>query len=140
MVLEKEAESLKTSRSRLADKIPYHNDDNNKLDINGKMILFPMEPNRGVGGMISSQNNNHQDLQFKPLNIEIPDVITQEAVWETAAAAAIQQPTTKAERPIRKEVARKKKLKEMDGVNPPNHQACIWFCRAMRNHRSKLSR
>ena len=48
--------------------------------------------------MISSQNNNHQDLQCKPLNIEIPDVITQEAVWKTAtaaAAAAVQQQTTK---------------------------------------------
>ena len=53
MVLEKEAESLKTSRSRLVDKIPYHNDDN--LDINGEKILFPMEPNRGVGGMIQSK-------------------------------------------------------------------------------------
>jgi hypothetical protein len=88
---------------------PYHNDDN--LDINGKIILLPMEPNRGVGGMISSQNNNHQDLQCKPLNIKNPDVITQEAVWETAAAAAIQQQTTKTERPICQEVARKEKLK-----------------------------
>ena len=59
-------------------------------------MLFPIEPNRGAGGMISSQNNNHQDLQCKPLNIEIPDVITQEAVWETAAAAAIQQQKQKA--------------------------------------------
>ena len=43
MVLKKEAESLKISRSHLADKTPYyHNDDN--LDINGKMILFPWNP------------------------------------------------------------------------------------------------
>ena len=99
MVLEKEAESLKMSRRRLADKNPYHNDDT--LDINGDKTLFPMEPNRGLRGTISSQNYNHQELQCKPFNIEIPeipDVITQEAVWKTAAtttvAAAIQQQTT----------------------------------------------
>ena len=60
-----------------------------------------MEPNRGLGGTISSLNYNHQEPQRKPFNIEIPeipDVITQEAVWKTAAAttsgAAIQQQTT----------------------------------------------
>ena len=47
-----------------------------------------------------------------------PDVITQETVWETAAAAAIQQQTTTAERPIRQEVARKKKLKENGWSEP----------------------
>ena len=69
MVLEKEAESLKILRSRLADKNPYHNDD--ILDINGDKTLFPMEPNRGLGGTISSLNYNHQELQCKPFNIEI---------------------------------------------------------------------
>ena len=60
MVIEKEAESLKISRSRLADKDPSHNDNNNNnKDISGKMFLFPLEPNKGVGGMISGQNNNH---------------------------------------------------------------------------------
>ena len=63
MVLEKEAESLKISRSRLADKNPYHND--NILDINGDKTLFPMEPNRGLGGTISSLYYNHQELQFQ---------------------------------------------------------------------------
>ena len=48
MVLEKEVESLKILRSRLADKFPYHNDNN--LDIDGNKTLFPMEPNRGLGG------------------------------------------------------------------------------------------
>ena len=88
MVLEKEAESLKISRSRLAGKNPYHND--SILDIDGNKTLFPMEPNRGLGGTISSLNYNHQELQCKPFNIEIPeipDVITQEAVRKSAAAA-----------------------------------------------------
>ena len=74
------------------------------------MLLLPLEPNKGVGGMISGQNNNHQDLHCKPQNIEFPDVITQEAVWETAAAAEIQQTT--AERTLLQKVAREKKLKE----------------------------
>ena len=109
MVLEKEVESLKISRSRLADKDPSHNDNNNK-DNSRKMFLFPLEPNKGVGGMISGQNNNHQDLHCKPQNIEFPNVITQEAVWETAATAEI-QPTT-AERTLLQKVAREQKLKE----------------------------
>ena len=59
-----------------------------------------MESNRGLGGTISSLNYNHQELQCKPFNIEIPetpDVITQEAVRKTAAATTtttIQQQTT----------------------------------------------
>ena len=88
MVLEKEAESLKISRSRLADKNPYHNDD--ILDINGDKTLFPMEPNRGLGGTISGLYYNHQELQCKPLNIEIPEtpnIIAQEAVRKSEAAA-----------------------------------------------------
>ena len=60
--------------------------------------------------MISGQNNNHQDRHCKPQNIEFPDVITQEAVWETTATAEI-QPTT-AERTLLQKVAREKKLKE----------------------------
>ena len=114
MVLEKEAESLKISRSRLVDKIPYHNDDT--LDINGDKTLFPMEPNRGLGGTISSLNNNHQELQCKPLNIEIPDVSTQEAVRETATTATVQQQTTT--RQINKKVARVKDLKANGWSDP----------------------
>ena len=56
-----------------------------------------MEPNRGLGGTISSLHYNHQELQCKPFNIKIletPDVITQEAVRKTAAATTIQQQTT----------------------------------------------
>ena len=45
MVLEKEAESLKVSRSRLADKHPSHND--NK-DISGKMLCIPWNPTKGL--------------------------------------------------------------------------------------------
>ena len=60
--------------------------------------------------MISGQNNNHQDLHCKPQNIEFHDVITQEAVWETTAAAEIQQTTT--ERTLLQKMAREKKLKE----------------------------
>ena len=88
MVLEKEAESLKILRSCLADKFPYHN--NNNLDIDGN-TLFPMELNRGLGGTISGLYYNHQELQCKPLNIEIPEtpnIIAQEAVWKPEAAAA----------------------------------------------------
>ena len=97
MVLEREAESLKTLRSRLADKFPYQTDSN--LDIDGNKTLFPMEPNRGLGGTISGLYYNHQELQCKPFNIEIPetpDVITQEAVRKTTAAATTttQQKTT----------------------------------------------
>ena len=134
MVLEKEVESLKIS-SHLVDKNPYHND--NTLDINGDKTLFPMEPNRGLGGTISSLNYNHQELQCKPFNIEIPeihDVITQEAVWKTAAATAIQQQTT-----IIQE-ARLNDLKAKGGTTPTRHQACIWFCQAIRNHRKTLSK
>ena len=118
MVLEKEAESLKILRSRLADKFPYHSDDN--LDTNREKILFPMEPNRGVGGMISSLNNNHQELQCKPLNIEIPDVITQEAVWKTATAAAVQQQTTTIQE------ARLNDLKAK-GWNDPNEPSSMYL-------------
>ena len=73
-------------------------------------VFVPLEPNKGIGGMISGQNNNHQDLHCKPQNIEFPDVITQEAVWETTAAAEIQQTT--AERTLLQKVAREKKLNE----------------------------
>ena len=89
MVLEREAESLKILRSHLADKFPYHND--NSLDIDGNKTLFPMEPNRGLGGTISGLYYNHQELQCKPLNIEIPEtpnIIAQEAVRKSEAAAA----------------------------------------------------
>ena len=95
MVLEKEAESLKISRSRLADKNPYHNDDT--LDINGDKTLFPMEPNRGLGGTISGLYHNHQEPQCKPFNIEIPetpDIITQETVRISTEAAATAATTT----------------------------------------------
>ena len=51
MVLEKEAESLKIRRSRLVDKFPYQTDSNR--DIDGNKTLFPMEPNKGLGGTIS---------------------------------------------------------------------------------------
>ena len=86
MVLEKEAESLKIRRSRLADKFPYQTDSNQ--DIDGNKTLFPMEPNRGLGSTISGLYGNLQELQSKPCNIEIPETLTQEKVWISAEAAA----------------------------------------------------
>jgi len=86
MVLEREAGCLKTLRSRLADKFPYQTDSNR--DIDGNKTLFPMEPNRGLGGTISGLCYNLQELQCKPCNIEIPEILTQEKVRESTKAAA----------------------------------------------------
>ena len=63
IVLEKEAESLKNTRSLLADTVPYQND---RLDINRMMNVFPMEPHRPIGGTISGQNNNHEATKCFP--------------------------------------------------------------------------
>ena len=49
IVLEKEAESLKLKRSRLADTFLSHNDTTNNL--------FPMEPHKPKSGVLSGQNN-----------------------------------------------------------------------------------
>ena len=95
MVLEREAECLKTLRSRLADKFPYQTDSNR--DIDGNKTLFPMEPNRGLGSTISGLDYNLQELQCKPCNIEIPDILTQEKVRvpsEASEAAAKSIPTS----------------------------------------------
>ena len=59
MVLEKEAEDLKTSRNLLADEAPYQTDflqDNQ--DIRRGLNLIPMEPNRGVGGSSLGNRSN----------------------------------------------------------------------------------
>ena len=78
-------------RSRLADKFPYQTDSNR--DIDGNKTLFPMEPNRGLGGTISGLYYNLQELQCKPCNIEIPDILTQEKVQIPSEAAATSIPT-----------------------------------------------
>ena len=92
MVLEKEAEDLKTSRNLLADKVPYQTDflqDNQ--DIRKGLNLILMEPNRGIGGMISGQNNNLSDLICNPPSINYHIAINQEAVWETEATPSLRQ-------------------------------------------------
>ena len=57
--LEKEAESLKLTRSHLADISHSHN--NNK-DISGTTNLFPIEPHRISGFMISGHSQNYTNL------------------------------------------------------------------------------
>ena len=89
-MLEKEAESLKITRNRLADKVPSQNDNR---DINGMILLFPMEPHRTNGGMISGQNNNHEDQQCTPPNNKLTNVVSQESVWKITAAGTTIQPT-----------------------------------------------
>ena len=59
IVLEKEAESLKLARSRLADTCHSHNDNR---DISGTTNLFPMKPHRISGGMISGLSQNYTNL------------------------------------------------------------------------------
>jgi len=55
-----------------------------------------MEPNRGLGGTISGLYYNLQELQCKPCNIEIPDILTQEKVRvpSEASEAAATIPTS----------------------------------------------
>ena len=57
--LEREAESLKLTRSHLADISHSHN--NNK-DISGTTNLFPMEPHRISGVIISGHSQNYTNL------------------------------------------------------------------------------
>ena len=49
---------------------------------------LPMETNRGLGGTISGLSCNLQELQSKPCNIEIPDILTQEKVRGVSAETA----------------------------------------------------
>ena len=111
MVLEKEAEGLKILRSRLADKFPYQTDSNR--DIDGNKTLFPMETNRGLGGTISGLYYNLQELQCKPCNIEIPEILTQEKVRVSAEAATATIPaaTTLQKAPLPEEA------RMSDGIN-----------------------
>ena len=51
-----------------------------------------MEPNRGLGGTISGLYYNLQELQCKPCNIEIPEILTQEKVRVSAKTAAATVP------------------------------------------------
>ena len=87
IVLEKEAESLKNTRSRLADTVPSQNDNQ---DINGMMNIFPMKPHRTEEGMISGQKINLEVQQYTPLQYnELKNVVTQESVWKATAATTI---------------------------------------------------
>ena len=86
MVLEKEAEDLKTCRNLLADEAPYQTDFlQNNQDIRRGLNIIPMETNRGVGGMISGQDNNHSDPICNPPSINHLIAVNQEAVWKTEA-------------------------------------------------------
>ena len=51
-----------------------------------------METNRGLGGTISGLCYNLQELQCKPFNIEIPEILTQEKVRVSAETAAATVP------------------------------------------------
>ena len=117
MVLEKEAEDLKTSRNLLADKAPYQTDflqDNQ--DIRKGLNLILMEPNRGIGGMISGQNNNLSDLICNPPSINYPIAINQEAVWETEATPSLRQHQQQQQMgPLRQKKTRMECLKNVGG-------------------------
>ena len=79
IVLEKEAESLRKTRSLLADTAPYQKD---KHDIEGMMNIFPMEPHRPNGGTISGHHNNQENAQhLLPLNTSV----IQESIWDTSS-------------------------------------------------------
>ena len=59
IVLVKEAESLKITRSSLVDICHSHND---SRDINGMTNRFPMELHRTSGGMISGHSHIYTNL------------------------------------------------------------------------------
>ena len=121
IVLEKEAESLRNTRSLLADTVPYQND---KHDINGMMNVFPMEPHRPNGGTISGQHNNQENMQYLP---PLKTSVIQESTWDTsstilqkatAAVTAIPPLKTMAREETLEENGRKRKMNEVANLTP----------------------
>ena len=108
IVLEKEAKSLKNTRSLLADTVPYQND---RLDINGMMNVFPMEPHRPIGGTISGQNKNHEATKCLP---PFKNSVIQESAWETSQTffQAAEATAAVATKPSFKTMAREENMEE----------------------------
>ena len=84
-VLEKEAESLRITRSLLADTDPNQKD---MFDIEGMRNIFPMEPHRPIGGTISGHHYNQEKTRLIPtLNTSV----IQESIWNTPPATILQK-------------------------------------------------
>ena len=87
IVFEKEAEILKLPRSCLADTTHSHNDN---TDISGTTNLFPMEPHRISGGMISGHSQNYTNLEVQQCihlqHNELTNVVIQGSSWKAATA------------------------------------------------------
>ena len=115
VVLEKEAESLKMKRSHLADTILSLNDKTIK-EKNGTNSLFPMEPHRINGGMLSG--NNNQEVQLFSLhqqNKDFTNVVTQGISRGKLSSLFQQQSTaTTAAKTSSKTMAMKEDVEKMD--------------------------
>ena len=113
-MLETEAESLKQTRRRLADSSHLPNDDKG---ISGTTSLFPMEPHKINGGMLSGHLQHYTNLevqQYTPLrHNDLTNVVIQGKSRETASSFFPQQnsTTTEAESSL-KTMAREKDAEE----------------------------
>ena len=125
IVPEKEVECLKITRSRLVDVCHSHNDKDIK-DINRTTSLFPMEPHRTNGGMVSGHLQTYTNLevqQYTPLrhNDLIKNVAIQEKSRETASSFFPQQEATiAAAKTFLKTMARENDVEENGRGGPIN--------------------
>ena len=117
MVLEKEVESLKLTRSRLADT---SNSQNDNKDISGATNLFRLETHRINEGMISGHSQIYTNLEVQqciPLqHNELTNVAIQgssrKAATATQSTSILQKESTTATKTVIKAMAREENVEE----------------------------
>ena len=100
-----------------------HNGKDNK-DINGTTSLFPMEPRRTNGGMVSGHLQTYTNLevqQYTPLrHNKSTNVVIQGKLWKAASNFLSQQEATTAAKAFLKTMAREKNVEENERGGPIN--------------------